>query len=89
MSRPGKSWLKYDGREVLYLVGQAALDASCCNVGNFAYVIVPGYIVGWQKEKNSDGLPVTDVEPVSSQAAQGTIRKIIREAEHIEHIEFW
>ncbi|MDO8567929.1 MAG: hypothetical protein Q7R57_04355 [Dehalococcoidales bacterium] len=81
--------LKYDGREVLYVVGQAAIESSCCAAGNFAYVIVPGFIVNWQKEKGLDGLPVSDVEPVSSKAAQRSIRKIIRDTEHIEHIEFW
>ncbi len=63
--------LKYEGREVLYVVGQAAIESSCCAAGNFAYVIVPGYIVSWHMERNERGLPVTEVEPVSDRATQG------------------
>ncbi len=81
--------LKYDGREVLYVVGNAAIESSCCNAVSFAYVIVPGYIVNWQKEKNQDGLPVSEVEPVADEAARRSLRKIIHEAEHISNIEFW
>ncbi len=81
--------MKYDGREVLYVVGQATLDSACCNVGSFAYVIVPGYVVNWQKERNQDGLPVTEVEPVSDNAVQSNLRKIIHDTECISHIEFW
>lgn len=81
--------LKYDGREVLYVVGQAVLDSACCNAGDFGYVIVPGYIVSWQNERNRDGLPVTEVQPVSDKAAQGKLRKIIRDMECISHIDFW
>ena len=81
--------LKYNGREVLYVVGQAAIESSCCSSGNWAYVLVPGYIVNWQSERNKDGLQVSEVEPVSDKVSQNNIRKIIKEAEHILQIEFW
>ena len=80
--------LKYDGREVLYVVGQAVIESSCCGIGSFTYVLVPGYIVRWQKEKNKNGLPVTEVEPVSDKVSQENLRRIIKEAEHILQIEF-
>lgn len=81
--------LKYDGREVLYVVGNVVIEASCCAAGSFAYVIVPGYIINWQTEKTEDGLPVSAVDPISDKAAQHGIRQIIDDAEHISHIEFW
>ena len=80
--------LKYDGREVLYVVGQAVIESSCCGIGSFTYVLVPGYVVRWQKEKNENGLPVTEVEPVSDKVSQENLRRIIKEAEHILQIEF-
>ena len=81
--------LKYDGREVLYVVGQTVIEASCCGIGSFPYVLVPGFIVGWQKRKNENGLPVTEVEPVSDKDTLTNLRKIIRESEDILQIEFW
>ena len=80
--------LKYNGREVLYVVGQAVIESSCCGSGNWAYVLIPGYIINWQK-KNVDGLPVSEVESISDKVSQNNIRKIIKEAEHISQVEFW
>ena len=81
--------LKYDGREVLYVVSQAVVDSSCCGETDFASALVPGYLVRWQPEINEQGLLVSEVEPVTDKAAQEKIRKIIQETEHISQIEFW
>lgn len=81
--------LKYNNREVLYVVGQAVMESSCCGMGRWAYVMVPGYIVNWQNRTNEAGLPVSKVEPISDKATQEEIRKIIKETEFISRIEFW
>lgn len=81
--------LKYDGREVLYVVGQAVVDSSCCGIGCWGYVLVPGYVINWQKRSNDLGLPVTDVETISDKTVQAGIRRIITEAKSISQVEFW
>ncbi len=81
--------LKCDGREVMYVVGQATIEAACCSSGSWMYAIVPGYIVKWQNEKNKAGLPVSDVEPVSNDATQREICQIIKEKEGVNQVEFW
>ncbi len=81
--------LKYRDREVLYVAGEVVIDAACCGVSNYGYVLVPGYIVRWQTEKNKDGVPVSEVETITDKAAQDEIRKIIQETERIYQIEFW
>lgn len=81
--------LKYNGREVLCVVSQAVVDASCCGATDYASALVPGYIVKWQVGTNQDGLPESEVEPVTDKRAQAGIRKIIRETEHVTQIEFW
>ena len=81
--------LKYNDREVLYVVGQAVIESSCCGVGNWGYVTVPGYILNWQNETNEAGLPVSEVEPISDKAIRENISQIIKEAELISQIEFW
>ncbi len=81
--------LKHDNREVLYVVGHAVMESSCCGTGRWAYVIVPGYIVNWQNRTNEGGLPVSKVEPISDKATRGNIRQLIREAESISEVEFW
>ena len=81
--------LKYGDREVLYVVGQAIIDSSCCGSGNWGYAIVPGYILNWQNSKNEAGLPVSEVEPISDEKARNNIRQIIQTNEAISQIEFW
>lgn len=82
--------LAYNGREVLYVVGQAVIEAACCSApGTWSYVLVPGYIVGWQKKKNERGLPVSEVEPITGKESQAKLRKLIREKESIPQVDFW
>lgn len=81
--------LEYSGREVLYILSQAVVDSSCCGTTDFNNALVPGYIVRWQAETNEDGLPVSEVEPVTDKQARARIRKIIQETEHVSQTEFW
>jgi hypothetical protein len=81
--------LKHNDREALYIVSEAVVDSSCCGSTDFTSALVPGYIVRWQVEMNKGGLPVSEVEPISDKAAQGEIRKLIQETEHVSQIEFW
>ena len=81
--------MQYNDRELLYVVGQVVVDSSCCGFANTGYVIVPGFIIDWKSRQNKDGLPISEVEPVSGKKAQLLIRKILRDSEHIPQIEFW
>jgi len=81
--------LKHNNREVLYVIGQAVIESSCCGVGNWGYALVPGYIISWQNRRNEAGLPVSEVELISDEGARNSIRQIIQTNEAISQIEFW
>lgn len=81
--------MQYNDRELFYVVGQAVVDSSCCGLANTGYVIVPGFIIDWKSRLNKNGLPVSEVEPVSEKKEQLQIRKILRGSEHVPQIEFW
>jgi hypothetical protein len=81
--------MRYDGREVLYVIGRANVDNSCCANGCWAYALVPGYIVRWQDEKNESGLPVSEVEPVSDSETRARIRQMIKDTETVSQVDFW
>ncbi|MFH1032083.1 MAG: hypothetical protein V1767_05945 [Chloroflexota bacterium] len=85
--------LRYDGREVLYVVGKAVIEAtsSCCGGGSCPYAIVPGYVVNWQTTKSESGLPVSEIEPISDEHVQGDIKKIIESKEDLPllAVGFW
>jgi len=81
--------LKYNNREVLYIVGQSMIESSCCGIGSWGYAIVPGYIFNWQNKTSEAGLPVSEVEPISDKATRADIGQIIKQAEAVSQIEFW
>ncbi len=81
--------LKCNGREVLYVIGKAVVESSCCGTGNWVYAIVPGYIINWQNTKNETGLPVSEIAPISDKEVQEKIRRIIETDEAASLIGFW
>ena len=62
--------------------------SACCGVGGCAYALVPGFVVDWQARINSDGLAVSQVEPVSSQVLQREIRRLIERQEPVHQVVF-
>lgn len=86
--------LAYQGREVLYVTGHVVVESTCgadntCSTANYWYATVPGYVVRWQYDKNKEGLPVTEVELITSTAAQNAIREIIFKNETVARVDFW
>ena len=81
--------LKYDGREVLYVVGHAVIEASCCGISDWGYVLVPGFVVRWQGKTNDSGAPVSEVETIADEKARDEIIKMIRAEESVPFVSFW
>ena len=81
--------LKCNNREVLYVIGHAVIESACCGTGSWGYALVPGYIINWQNSRNEAGLPVSEVEPISDEAAQSNIRQLIQTNEAVSQIGFW
>ncbi|UCH22075.1 MAG: hypothetical protein JSU83_02135 [Deltaproteobacteria bacterium] len=80
--------LPYNGREVLYFVGYAVLNSTCCGVGGCAYVLVPGFIQAWKYKKSEDAL-VSKIEPIHDSIVQQEIRRVIQRKEMVYQVNFW
>ena len=80
--------LSYQGREVLYLVGCAIFDTTCCGTGGCCYARVPGFILDSKYKTNEDGRPVSSVTPIAEPAAQKEIRRAIGSRETVQQVEF-
>ena len=80
--------LPYQGRELLYLVGHAAFDSTCCGVGGCAYALVPGFVLEWKVQANADGLAVSQVEPIHDQALQEQLEGYLRRREVVHQVRF-
>jgi hypothetical protein len=80
--------LPFQGREILYLVGYAAFDTSCCGAGGVAYALVPGFILDWKGKRNADGLAISQVEPVHDNGVQEKLRALIEKEEMVQQVRF-
>ena len=80
--------LSYNGRQVLYLIGCAVVDASCCGPGGCTYALVPGYVKRWKYKQTSDDLSVTQVNPIKDIDVQKALRRLIMEKEPVQQVNF-
>jgi hypothetical protein len=69
--------LPYRGREVLYMVGVAILDRTCCGSGGCRFLNVPGYLLDWRYRTDGEGKPVSRVEPILDAAERSEIRRLL------------
>jgi len=81
--------ISFHGREVLYARGYVAVESSCCGTGGCAFVVVPGYVLGWRTGRNDKGEPVSQVQPIRDQAAREEIRRLLLETERVQQVNFW
>ncbi|MDH3797884.1 MAG: hypothetical protein OEU55_04705 [Desulfobacterales bacterium] len=80
--------LSYNGRKVLYFIGCAVVDASCCGPGGCTYALVPGYVKQWKYRLTPDNLPVTQVEPIRNKDVQKALQRLIKEKEPVQQVNF-
>ena len=71
--------LHFRGKEVLYLVGTAGIEASCCGTGGCAFIKVPGYIRAWKKRQSEAGRAVSEVERIEVHGQRKEIQGLLKE----------
>jgi len=76
------------GEEVLYLVGHALFDRTCCGTGGCGYALVQGVIERWRALESADGLPMTEVRPIVDETVQAELRRLITEREKVQQVNF-
>ena len=80
--------LPHRGREILYYVGYAVLDTSCCGIGGSAYALVAGYIRKWKYKTDPDNAPLSRVEPLRDEIIQKEVRRLIQNREMVYQVSF-
>jgi hypothetical protein len=80
--------LAFGEREILYVVGSAVIDTSCCGVGGCGFAIVPGYILAWKLKISAEGRYISQVEPILTQSTQQKIIRFIQGAEIVNQVQF-
>lgn len=80
--------LHYDKREILYFVGYAVLDSTCCGVGGVAYVLVAGFILKWKFKKDHENRVISRIESIGDPTVQKDIREAIQKKEMVHQVAF-
>jgi hypothetical protein len=80
--------LPFHSREILYFIGYAVLDSTCCGVGGIAYVLVAGFLRQWKYKKDQDDCFVSLIEPIVDQAVQKEIKSVIQKREMVYQVSF-
>jgi len=80
--------MPYYGQTVLYYVGCAVMDSTCCGVGGIAFVRVAGYIHDFKYKTDHGGVPISRIEPVLDADSQSHISTVLRETESITQVDF-
>ncbi|UCH08433.1 MAG: hypothetical protein JSV55_05535 [Deltaproteobacteria bacterium] len=78
-----------DGKTVLYVVGNALADSSCCGFWGCYYALVPGYVVNWKHTTNEEGIPISTVEAIAHEEVKRQITKLLEEKEGVSQVRFW
>ncbi|MEE9497185.1 MAG: hypothetical protein V3V39_11715 [Desulfobacterales bacterium] len=80
--------LPFNDRQVLYFIGCAVVDSSCCGTGGCAYALVPGYIRQWKYKLNAGNLSVTKVELIRDKGDRQQLGQLIKEKEGVQQVNF-
>ena len=80
--------LPFEGETILYLIGSAIFDTTCCGVGGCAYALVPGIVQKWKFKTDSTGRPVSMVQPISRPNLKEKIKKLILKNEPVHQVNF-
>jgi hypothetical protein len=67
------------GKEVLFFIGLAEVQASCCGRGGGGFIKIPGFLQSWKFESAEDGRPVSGIERISDEGCRNEIRSVLRE----------
>jgi hypothetical protein len=80
--------IKVGGKEVLYVVGNASVDSSCCGFWECRYALVPGYVVRWKHKENGEGIPVSMVDTITDEHAKEELTRLIEEKEAVSQVQY-
>ena len=78
----------FKGRDILYFVGLASFDTSCCGTSGCAYALVPGFVLDWKVRESEEGHSISEVEPIRDETIQSEIRDTLINKETVHQVQF-
>ena len=80
--------VRFQEKTILYYVGCAVLNSTCCGTGGVCFARVPGVVHDLKYKTDDSGAPISRVEPITEKTVQKQIRKILQNMEMVQQVEF-
>lgn len=79
--------LENHGQMILYFVGYAVADRSCCGYAGCGYAVVAGRIVSYGIDVTDDGRTISDVDQIDDKFYR-EVAEALREKEALHQVHF-
>jgi len=80
--------LRFQEKTILYYVGCAVMNSTCCGTGGVCFARVPGVVLNLKYKTDDSGVPISLVEPIVDKSIQKQIRQRLQETERVQQVEF-
>ena len=81
--------MPYQGKEVLLLLGDACIDASCCGCASWSYIQVPGFLVKRHARGSGAKPEVSEVDTIEDKAVRdGLVESLVKKYPGVR-VEVW
>jgi hypothetical protein len=84
----GEGTLEVNGRTIVYAVGNALLDSSCCGYWGCRFAVVPGYVTRWKYKHGQEGAAVSAVDSIQDEQLRTYITKLLEQSEGVTQVQF-
>jgi hypothetical protein len=81
--------IPYNEREVIYILGHACIEASCCGPARWSYIQVLGFLVRKHIRGGKGTSPVSEIEIIKGEEDRDTIRQSLMKKYPNARIEIW
>ena len=81
--------MSYGEKIVLYYVGCAVLDSTCCGAGGVCFARVPGFVYDLKFSTDDAGAPISSIEPITDPTSQNRIRQVLQDTELVHQVDFY
>jgi hypothetical protein len=82
------AFIEYNGRRLLFILGNYCVEASCCGVGSWSYLRVEGYVIdAYDSQRQTDDTHF-EIETIESDIEKTEISKLLLDKHPGVRIEF-
>lgn len=80
--------IEIKGAKILYAVGNAIADSSCCGSWGCRYALVPGYVRRLNIRQDDRGFWVSEVEPILDHESRTAVTSLLKQKERVSQVRF-